>query len=89
MEKTLPMCEEDWPTPSSDFSYAIYSGEKEVFALYYVCMNRRLWLSGRKGRLSQCLNGTWTSILDECAEGKRKRNARKITMMVKHIGLSL
>ncbi|XP_037792003.1 uncharacterized protein LOC119587326 [Penaeus monodon] len=39
-----------------------------TFGVYYECASGFAWLSGERGRLTQCKDRAWTHILDICTE---------------------
>ncbi|XP_069948344.1 uncharacterized protein [Cherax quadricarinatus] len=39
-----------------------------AYVYYVVCNGKGWWQSGAKGQMSQCLNGTWSTITDKCIE---------------------
>ncbi|KAK4328807.1 hypothetical protein Pmani_000803 [Petrolisthes manimaculis] len=46
----------------------IFNGttSSELVGKIYVCEDNMEWLSGGEARITQCLRGSWTKVLDEC-----------------------
>ncbi|XP_064077744.1 uncharacterized protein LOC135195428 [Macrobrachium nipponense] len=42
--------------------------DKPRYVKYYVCFPNYAWLSGRTGRFTQCIGGSWTAIMDQCVD---------------------
>ncbi|XP_042214947.1 uncharacterized protein LOC121861364 [Homarus americanus] len=53
------------PPPPPAYSVVV---EDLGYSTFYGCEAGKKWLSGYPGQLSQCINGQWTSIIDQCEE---------------------
>nr|XP_053643638.1 uncharacterized protein LOC128696403 [Cherax quadricarinatus] len=57
---------------TSDSAYSSILGAfydpLNAYVYYVVCNGKGWWQSGAKGQMSQCLNGTWSTITDKCIE---------------------
>ncbi|XP_047484823.1 uncharacterized protein LOC125036327 [Penaeus chinensis] len=62
----LGTCNETFPLPEDSH----LAWQEPGLAKYFACDGEKVWLSGAKGALTQCLGLSWTPVYDRCGEGE-------------------
>ncbi|XP_042233685.1 uncharacterized protein LOC121873879 [Homarus americanus] len=61
-------CSDPPPVPANTKEKHTFKDDnKVVYGVYYTC-DKLAWLSGEPGRLTQCVDGVWSAVLDSCEE---------------------
>ncbi|XP_042893738.1 uncharacterized protein LOC122267696 [Penaeus japonicus] len=75
---TLTRCSDAAPVPDHSEVKKEYktTDGSYTFGVFYECASGFAWLSGARGKLTQCKNGKWTTIFDVCTEECPIKSAR-------------